>query len=170
MTIKIIMENIMMFSLIEGLTALGAYGIIIIANNGLYDFIKNTFLSGNGEVKAYSVSFNLLLVLGIAYLAGFLGYIILNSEVILIGNVEFYVSLALIFTIAITHFRLFIDINSTFISEKKLCERFTPFVCALWAGVFSYFMSSPDVIKATVMVSIQFLPFISKYIIPRFSN
>ena len=84
----------MMYSLIEGLTALGAYGIIIIANNGLYDFIKNTFLSGNGEVDPFSVSAYLLPVLGIAYLAGFLGYIILNSEVILIGNVEIYVSFA----------------------------------------------------------------------------
>ena len=52
MAIKIFMENIMMYSLIEGLTALGAYGIIIIANNGLYDFIENIFLSGNGEVDA----------------------------------------------------------------------------------------------------------------------
>jgi hypothetical protein len=161
------MENIMMYSLIEGLTALGAYGIIIIANNGLYDFIKNTFLSGNGEVDPFSVSAYLLPVLGIAYLAGFLGYIILNSEVILIGNVEIYVSFALVCTIAITHFKLFININSTFISEKKLCKLFTIFVCSLWAVVFSYFMCSPDAIKANVMVSILFLPFISKYIIPR---
>ncbi|RZB29425.1 MAG: hypothetical protein AEth_01153 [Candidatus Argoarchaeum ethanivorans] len=165
--IKIFMENIMMFSLIEGLTALGAYGIIIIANNGLYDFIKNTFLSENGEVNEFSVFVNFLPVLGIAYLAGFLGYIILNSKVILIENLGAFVALALIFTIAITHFELFADINSTFIREKKLCKRFTAVVCCLWGVVFLCFMSSPDVIKATAMVFIQFLPFISKYIIPR---
>ena len=160
----------MVYSLIEGLTALGAYGIIMIANNSLYDFTRNIFLSENEKTDVLTVFVYFLPVLGIAYLAGFLGYIIINSEVVIVENLKLYVSLALVLTIAITHFKLFWDINSSFIREKEINKRFTPFVCAFWAGVFSYFMTSPDVIRATIMLSIQFLPLISKYIIPRFSG
>jgi hypothetical protein len=80
-----------MYSLIEGLTALSAYGILIIANSNLYDYTKNIPLPENEEADVDSVVVYLLPVLGITYLAGFLGYIIINSEVIIIRNIEIYI-------------------------------------------------------------------------------
>lgn len=155
----------MAYSLIDGLTALGAYGIIILANNSLCDLVKNR-LSQPDDETVFGVFIYLLPVVGVSYLAGSLGYIIVNSEVIMMANLKLHISLALILTIAVAQFKLFWDINSYFIKDKKLNKRFTPYVCGFWGAVFGGFLLSLDIIRATLMLSIQFLPLISKYIIP----
>ncbi len=160
----------MMYSLIEGLTALGAYGIVIIANTNLCNFTKNILPLENEEADALSVSFRLLIVLGITYLAGLLGYIIINSEVLIVANLKLFILIGLIFTIIVTHFELFWKINYSFIKEKNTNKRFTPIVCAFWSMVYSCFMTSPEVISATTMLPILFLPYIAKHLVPRFSH
>lgn len=154
----------MTYSLIEGLTALGAYGIIVIVNNNLYEYVERLNLR---EEEDIGTPFSALVpVLGIAYLAGFLGYIILNSDVIIAKNTEPFVFLSLFFIVAITHFKLFWEITSCYIKEKKIRKQFTPFVCAFWALVYGYFMQSPDAIRATALFSIFSIPLISA-IIPK---
>lgn len=155
------------YSLVEGLAALGSYGIILIVNNTLCDLTKNMALSKDEAENVFVFFLNLLSIIGIAYLAGFLGYIIINSEVVIVENLKLFVTIALIITIVITHFDVFNKITSSFIREKDRNNRFIPFVCAFWSVVFSLFMLSPSVLRATAMLSIQFLPVISKYIIPR---
>ena len=154
----------MTYSLIEGLTALGAYGIIVIVNNNLYEYVERINLREEEDIGA--PFYVLVPVLGIAYLAGFLGYIILNSDVIIAENTEIFVFLSLFFIVAITHFKLFGEITLRYIKEEKICKQFTPFVCAFWAFAFGYFMQSPDAIRAIGMLSIFSIPVISA-IIPK---
>lgn len=158
-----------MYSLTDGLTALGAYGITIIANNILYDSIKIK-LSVDNSLSVVAAYVYFIPVLGIAYVAGFLGYIILNSEFIIVGNLKFFITFGLVITIVITHIRLISDINSYFIKEKGLTNRFTAYVCSFWGGIFTSFMLSPDITEANLMLLIQFLPIVSKHVVPRLSS
>ena len=147
----------MTYLLSEGLTALGAYGILIIANNNIYDYMKET---GLNKDKTASTAYLLFPVLGIAYLAGSIGHIIMNSEVILFKNIGFFIEFSLIITIIIIHFKLFNDIISNHIKKEKSYNLFAGVVSALWTYMFFSFMNSPDEIKATVMTLILLLPLI----------
>ncbi len=158
-----------MYSLTDGLTALGAYGIIVVANNIWYESFKNILYEDN-DTPIFNAHLFLLPVLGIAYITGFLVYIILNSEIILVSNLKLFISLGLVLTIAITQFRLIWNISSYFIKDKELHKRFTPYVCGYWGAIFFAFSYSPDVIKAVLMLLIQSLPIVSKYIVPKLSS
>ena len=159
----------MTYSLIEGLTAVSAYGVILIANTMLIEHIIKILLTENEDADSFAVYIYLIPLLGIAYLAGFLGHIILNSEFVIIENLKLFISLALALTIAVTHFKLFSNINSSFIQEKSHKNQFTSIVCALWGAAYCLFMISPDLISATVLFPIIFLPLISKHIIQNFT-
>lgn len=154
----------MVYSLTDGLTALGAYGIIIIANTNLCGSIKER-LPIDSKIPAGAICLMLFPIVGIAYLSCFLGYIIINSEVIMMDYLKFYIGIALFFTIVINHFDLFSKINSYFIKEKTLNKRFSTFVCVIWGFIFLSFMDSPNNIKATGMLSLLLFPLVSKYII-----
>ena len=144
----------MAYSLIEGLTALGAFGILIIANNDIYNYIKKTELNRDKNVTAMYL---LLPILGIAYLTGFLGHIIINSEVILVKGIEFFILIALILIITITHFRLFDDLISNY-SEGTVRSKVSGLVSAIWGGLLISFMMSPNQKNAVLLFLILLLP------------
>lgn len=154
----------MVYSLTDGLTALGAYGIIIIANTNLCGSIKER-LPIDSKIPAGAISLMLFPIVGIAYLSCFLGYIIINSEVIMMDYLKFYIGMALWLTIIINHFELFSKINSHLIKEKTLNGRFSLFVGVIWGIIFSSFMYSPNNIIAGAMLSVLLFPLVSKYII-----
>lgn len=142
----------MVYSLIEGLTALGAFGILIIVNNNIYDYIKRTELNKDEKITAMYLFFP---ILGIAYLTGFLGHIIINSEFILVKNIDFFILFALILTIVITHFKLFDDLISNYF-EGTTRLKLSGIVCAIWTGLLILFMTSPNQ-KNAVSLFIVFL-------------
>lgn len=142
----------MVYSLIEGLTALGAFGILIIVNNNIYDYIKRTELNKDEKITAMYLFFP---ILGIAYLTGFFGHIIINSEFILVKNIDFFILFALILTIVITHFKLFDDLISNYF-EGTTRLKLSGIVCAIWTGLLILFMTSPNQ-KNAVSLFIVFL-------------
>jgi hypothetical protein len=154
----------MVYSLSDGLTALGAYGIIIIANTNLCSSI-NERLKGDSKKHASVICILLYPILGIAFLSSFLGYIIINSEVIMMDYLKFYIGMALWLTIIINHGELFSKINSYLIKEKTLDERFSVFIWVIWGIIFPSFMYSPNNIKASAMFFFMLFPIISEYVI-----
>lgn len=154
----------MVYSLTDGLTALGAYGIIIIVNTNLCGSIKER-LPIDSKIPAGVICVMLSPILGIAYLSSFIGYIIINSEVIMMDYLNFYIGMALWLTIIINHSELFSKINSHLIKEKTLNRRFSTFVNLSWSFIFLSFMISPNNIKARAMILFILFPFISEYII-----
>lgn len=144
----------MVYSLIEGLTALGAFGILIIANNDIYNYIKKTELNRDKKITAMYLLFP---ILGVAYLTGFLGHIIINSEVILVKGIELFILIALILIITITHFRLFDDLISNY-SEGAIRSKFSGLVSAIWGGLLISFMVSPNQKNAVLLFLILLLP------------
>lgn len=144
----------MVFSLIEGLTALAAFGILIIVNNNIYDYIKRTELNKDKNITAMYLFFP---ILGIAYLTGFLGYIIINSEFILVKNIDLFILVALILTITITHFRLFNDLISNYY-EGTIRLNLLGIVSGIWGGLLISFMQSPTDKKAVLFFFIFLLP------------
>ena len=151
------------FTLIEGLAALGAFGVMIIANNSLCRFIKGTFISEK-DIDILGIAFYLWPLLGISYMTGFLGYVIINSEIIFLRNVDIFIAICLVLTIAVAHFDLFSLINSHFIVDDKVRMHFNGIICAYWGGILLAFMVSPNLTKAIAMIFILLLPLISRHV------
>jgi hypothetical protein len=150
----VIGDKILVYSLIEGLTALGAFGILIIVNNDIYNFFKR---AGLNKDKKITSAYLLYPILGITYLTGFLGHIITNSDFILIKNTQVYISIVLILTIIITHSKLFSDLISNYF-EGTIRSKLTAIVTTIWAGLFISFMILPTQKKAFLFLFILILP------------
>jgi len=144
----------LVYSLIEGLTALGAFGILLIVNNNIYDYIKRTELNKDEKITAMYLFFP---ILGIAYLTGFLGHIIINSEFILVKNIDFFILFALILTIVITHVKLFDDLISNYF-EGTMRLKISSIVGAIWSVLLISFMRTPNQKNAFVLSIIFLLP------------
>ena len=144
----------MVYSLIEGLTALGAFGILIIVNNNIYDHFKRTELNKDEKITSMYLFYP---ILGIAYLTGFLGHIIINSEFILVKNVNLFILLSLILTIAITHFKLFDDLISNYF-EGATRSTLLGIVSSIWSVLLILFVTSPNQKNAFQLFIIFLLP------------
>ena len=174
----------MTYSLVEGLAAISAYGILLIANNFWSEYIRKSLKSAIESTKdltikgrravmiphIFSTVFNLIPVLSIAYLAGFLGYIATNSEVIIIENYSIFITICLVLTIALPHFRVFRDIillgrfGYLHHYSDMQSNYITFFVCCYWFGLFANFMLSPNIICANGMLFILLLPVIFAFL------
>lgn len=100
----------MEFSLIEGLSAIGAYGIIILANSNLCNRFSSAISKQIREKqKSLSVLMVILMffsILGISYLAAFLGYIIINSNIIIYWYLSYIIGFGLIMTMLVPQFEV----------------------------------------------------------------
>nr|CBH37770.1 hypothetical membrane protein [uncultured archaeon] len=91
----------MLYSLLEGLTALAAFGILIIGNERLCNLFMSSIEEDNRELvkfwkNKYSARFiylaiherigNFLPIIGVLYLAGVSGHIILDSEAVIFNQ------------------------------------------------------------------------------------
>lgn len=118
----------MVYSLLEGLTALAAFGILIMGNERLCIIFKSSIEEDNRELvkfwkNKYSARFiylaiherigNFLPIIGVLYLAGVSGHIIMNSEAVIINQEDYMlllklcVSSFLVFLIIVPQYPLF---------------------------------------------------------------
>jgi len=152
----------MKYSLIEGLAAIGSFGIIMIANNNLYSYIKRFLLPRNKEIYIDQALVYLVPSCGLAYLAGILAHIIANSHVIITKDLLLLIVLGLSLPFLVTYFRLFRDISLSLCS-KKPNSYFQGIVCAVWSYLFVKFIISPSMkYGISMLVFVLSLPFIYK--------
>ncbi|ADB58802.1 hypothetical protein Arcpr_1758 [Archaeoglobus profundus DSM 5631] len=159
------------FTLIEGSTALGAFGVIIIANNSLYEFIRRNFIKFDKEKGNIDttdiIGFVLLLcaILGILFITGFIGYVIVHSKIIFLKDVEiveFFVTFCFIATILIPHAYIFLSLNSYFIRNYKIRCCLSALLGGYLGGTIVRFMYAPDLMTAVAMALILLYPLILK--------
>ena len=146
----------MVYTLTEGLAALGVFGILIIANDNIYQHIKSIRL--NQDIKIMGELF-LYPVLGIAYLTGFLVHVIINSKFILVENLELYIILPLILNIVIVHYNIFDDLISNHL-EGVTKSKVTVIVSVIWAFLLYRFIILPNGMNALWLLSIILLSII----------
>jgi len=147
----------MEYTLIEGVSALGAFGILIIANNSLCKLLGK-LLKFNTKSEKSIIGDALiwwLPIVGITYLSGFLGHIVSNSDMIFELKIKWLVILGLIFPLLIPHFEVFgYIINSYFqssqgkLKNRKYLKYFIDMLigaaCGGWAGLLSKFIDKPN--------------------------
>jgi len=102
----------MEYNLIEGLSAVGAFGIVILANANLCNRFSEKI---NNRVKESTFTDNLIFILaffsilGISYIAGFLGFIIINSKVIIYPYLIYFIGFSLLITILLPQFSFYLE-------------------------------------------------------------
>ncbi len=156
----------MKYSLIEGLAALASFGVVLLANNDLYRYVRRFLLPKNSKIGIDTAFFHLVPSLGLAYLAGILGRIVIKSDILL--DLDKLLMLAVVLGLSmpflVTFHRLFSDIISA-LSEKR-GSLFKRAMFAVWGGLFVGFVVSSWYIwyGLAMFIFIFLLPPISKYV------
>ena len=150
---------LMVYSLLEGLTALAAFGILIIGNERLCNLFTSSIEEDNRELlkfwkNKYSVRFiylainerigNFLILMGILCLTGVVGHIIINSEVVIFNQdapilyvnlLKLLVTFSLVFLIMAPHYLLLDALGD----NPRKCNRIN-FKSLCRIGYFGFFV------------------------------
>lgn len=130
---------------------------LIIANSSICKFIKDVIQEYKGCNPAI-ITIYLSPIIGIAYLAGFVGNIIVNSKIILFRDCSMFISTSLTLTILASNLNLFNNIISIYIKEKNKRNIFSGTTGAYWGYVLTKFMISPNKINSYLLLLILLLP------------
>ncbi|MCD6113924.1 MAG: hypothetical protein J7J78_01325 [Thermoprotei archaeon] len=147
----------MSYTLDQGLFALAAFGVIIIANNEYCIRHVKMFLAGKDFFEA---ALGVLIMSGFVCLAGVLINIIINSDIPFVQTLGVFFSLLVV--IALPQCKVLCDVVSIFTRGKlsKWEPQICGLVCGYWVGSFAEFAFSLNPIFQAMVVSVTLLPVI----------
>lgn len=144
----------MAYSILEGLSALAAFGILIVANTNLCTYVKK-HLNAPSSLYVISAFIFTLPLNGIVYLSGFLGSVAVNSELISMKNTAYFILMSLLFTIVLPHIEIIYMITNRF-PIKKHARHITGIASGIWSLIFFRFADNPNHLPNAIFVILFF--------------